>query len=180
MPELKYDATDESAPSGEVLVRGPMVFTGYYKDEKKYKEEVDGEGWFHTGDIGTITKQGCLKIIDRKKNMFKLAQGEYVAVEYLEGIFSRTEAVDQIWVYGNSFESSLVAVVVPQHWWLKKADFGNLGIDQAVNNEDVKKAMLGELSKTGKEAKLKGFEMIRAVHLTTEPLAWTMTCRRRA
>eukprot|EP00889_Picochlorum_renovo_P003946 jgi/Picre1/30976/NNA_006334.t1 len=66
VPELNYDATAHP-PKGEILLRSPMLFSGYFKDEEKTKEAVDEDGWFHTGDIGTITSQGCLKVIDRIK-----------------------------------------------------------------------------------------------------------------
>ncbi|KAL4444107.1 hypothetical protein ABPG75_011844 [Micractinium tetrahymenae] len=162
VPELKYEATD-SPPKGEICIRGPMVFAGYYKDPEKTKGEFDAEGFFHTGDIGTIDSQGCLKIVDRKKNIFKLAQGEYIAVEFLEQQYSSSELVEQIWVYGSSLESSLVAVVVP-----KKA-FTDQHPDLA--SPDAKKAMLQELQSVQKGKRLKGFEAIRGVHLTNEPFS---------
>ena len=161
--ELKYDAT-ASPPKGEICMRGPMLFAGYFKDPEKTAAEFDADGFFHTGDIGTLTPEGCLKIIDRKKNIFKLAQGEYIAVEYIESKLSRADSVEQIWVYGNSLESMLVAVVVPKPHWLDKFEGG-------ANDPEAKKAMLEELTKTGKEAKLKGFEMVKAVHLDAEPFS---------
>jgi acyl-CoA synthetase (AMP-forming)/AMP-acid ligase II len=74
---------------------------------------ADAEGWFRTGDVGEFLPNGALKVIDRKKNFFKLAHGEYVAAEKLENVFKKVSLIDQIWTYGDSEKSALVAVVVP-------------------------------------------------------------------
>uniref|UniRef100_A0A0E0N0T0 Long-chain-fatty-acid--CoA ligase n=1 Tax=Oryza rufipogon TaxID=4529 RepID=A0A0E0N0T0_ORYRU len=174
VPEMGYDALSKESPRGEICIRGDTLFSGYHKREDLTKE-VLVDGWFHTGDIGEWQSDGSMKIIDRKKNIFKLSQGEYVAVENLENIFGQAPGVDSIWVYGNSFESCLVAVVNPNKQALERwAESNGVTGDFATMCEDpkAKEFILGELTKTGKEKKLKGFELIRAVHL--EPVPFDM------
>jgi len=164
---MNYYPTSDP-PRGEVLMRGPSVFSGYYKDPKQTSDALDKDGFFHTGDIGEIQPSGALKIVDRKKNIFKLSQGEYVAVEVLESAYKKNLAMEQIWVYGNSFENCLVAVVVPNEekllGWAKEK--GIAGDYAAVCKTPEANAMiLDELKTTGKAAKLKGFEIVKAVYL---------------
>jgi long-chain acyl-CoA synthetase len=71
VPELGYYSKDGA---GEVCIKGVNVFKGYYKNEEQTRETIDSDGWLHTGDIGRWTQTGTLKIVDRKKHIFKLAQ----------------------------------------------------------------------------------------------------------
>ncbi|GAB4857552.1 Long chain acyl-CoA synthetase 4 [Ancistrocladus abbreviatus] len=170
VPEMGYDAL-ASPPRGEICIRGKTLFSGYYKRED-LTNEVLIDGWFHTGDVGEWQPDGSLKIIDRKKNIFKLSQGEYVAVENLENIYGLVSALDSIWVYGNSFQSFLVAVVNPNQQALERwAEQHGVGGDfnSLCENPKAKEYIIAELNKIGKDKKLKGFELIKAVHLDPVP-----------
>jgi long-chain acyl-CoA synthetase len=90
--EMGYSHKDKD-PRGEICIRGNNISLGYYKDQKKTDESFDKDGWFHTGDIGQWNSNGTLSIIDRKKNLVKMAHGEYVALENLESIFGNSPFV---------------------------------------------------------------------------------------
>ncbi|KAL6779688.1 LCS2 [Auxenochlorella protothecoides x Auxenochlorella symbiontica] len=169
VPEMKYSPSADP-PRGEVCIRGASLFKGYYKDQEKTDEVLTRDGWFYTGDIGELSPTGGLKIIDRKKNIFKLSQGEYVAVEKVENAYKLCPSVEQIWVYGNSLESVLVAVAVPTQGRLDA--HGGAG-DAAAKCADpeLKAAILKELAAAAKEGGLKGFEQVRGVILESEPFS---------
>lgn len=105
--EMKYTSKDKdengnSCPRGEVCIKGPNCFTGYFAQPEQTKNTIDEDGWVHTGDIGTILPNGCLKIIDRKKNIFKLSQGEYILPDKIENAIVHSHYVQQVFVYGDS------------------------------------------------------------------------------
>ena len=85
----------------------------YFKDPVNTKETVDKDGWNHSGDIGVILPNGALKIVDRKKNIFKLSQGEYIAPEKIENVYVRCKFIAEAFVYGDSLRDYNVAIIHP-------------------------------------------------------------------
>ena len=120
VPEMQYLSTDKPYPRGELCMKGPTVFSGYYKRPDKTAEAFDPQGWFKTGDVALIYPNGTARIIDRSKNIFKLSQGEYIAPEKIENIFGLSPWVAQIMIYGDSLRSCCVAIVVPHAEKVKK------------------------------------------------------------
>lgn len=167
--EMNYLAANGE---GEVCIKGPNVFKGYLKDPVKTRETIDEDGWVHTGDIGKWLPNGTLKIVDRKKHIFKLAQGEYIAPEKIENVYSRSAALAQVFVHGDSLQAGLVAVVVPDPdffcGWAKRT----LGLDgtylDLCSRKEVKTAILEDMIRLGKEGGLKSFEQVKAIYVHTE------------
>nr|XP_033798226.1 long-chain-fatty-acid--CoA ligase 5 [Geotrypetes seraphini]XP_033798227.1 long-chain-fatty-acid--CoA ligase 5 [Geotrypetes seraphini] len=158
---------------GEVCVKGTNVFKGYLKDPEKTSEALDEDGWLHTGDIGKWLPNGTLKIIDRKKNIFKLAQGEYIAPEKIENVYIRSGPVGQVFVHGDSLQSCLVGIVIPDPEVLP--DFSaKLEIkgtyEELCKNPAVKKAILQDMVKLGKAAGLTSFEQVKDIYVHSEML----------
>lgn len=157
---------------GEVCYRGPNIFPGYYKDAEKTAEALDADGWLHSGDIGIWTAAGYLKIVDRKKNMFKLSQGEYVAAEKVE-VCTLGGFVQQIFVYGDSLHSMLVAIVVPNpdalRLWARENHHADTPLATLCTDKAVKTMILKDLQARGKAAGLQGFEIPKDLLLDPEP-----------
>ncbi|XP_060941281.1 long-chain-fatty-acid--CoA ligase 6-like [Limanda limanda] len=165
VPDKNYFA---SKGEGEVCVKGPNVFKGYLKDPERSAETLDTDGWLHTGDIGKWLPNGTLKIIDRKKHIFKLAQGEYISPEKIENIYIRGEPVAQLYVHGDSLQSCLVGIVVPDPevmpGWAKKK--GMLGTYKDLcKNTELKKAILEDLVRLGKASGLHSFEQVKNIYI---------------
>ena len=131
VPEMGYLTTD-SPPRGEICVQTEAMVDGYFKNEAETSEKFV-DGYFRTGDIGVMESPDKVRIIDRKKNIFKLAQGEFVSPERLENLYtSSSPLIEQVYVYGNSLQMNVVAVVVPHSggllaWWSSNSkDIGTL------------------------------------------------------
>lgn len=182
VPEMDYSANDNPHPRGEVMLRGPQIFRGYYKENQKTLDCLDEDGWFHTGDIGMIDDLGNITIIDRLKNFFKLSQGEYIGPEKIENVYqSRSTLLNQIFIHGSSDQSFLVAVVGinPETYvtlasevlgkQLHPDDLSS--IEQTLDSDQIRREFLTRLNNSVEPGVLHGFERVKNIHLAIEPLS---------
>lgn len=107
------------AEDGEILVKGPSITSGYYKNEQATKETIDDDGYLHTGDIGELTSDGFLRITDRKKEMFKTSGGKYVAPQPIENKIMESPLIAQVMVIGEN-QKFPAALIVPNFEELEK------------------------------------------------------------
>jgi long-chain acyl-CoA synthetase len=174
IPEMNYSNADKPYPRGEICVRGPILFSGYLKNEEATRETIDEHGWLHTGDVGMWLPGGRLKIFDRKKSIFKLAQGEYISPEKIEGVYQRSPFVLQAFVYGDSLQAQLVAVVVPDPEYVLPWA-GERRLSQDMNQLIASPVLLTSVMKSMREearsAGLKGFEQAAAIRLHPVPMS---------
>ncbi|ORY03195.1 acetyl-CoA synthetase-like protein [Basidiobolus meristosporus CBS 931.73] len=175
--ETDYRSTNDP-PQGEVWVRGPAVMQGYFKNEKLTKEVLTEDGWLMTGDIGQWLPDGTLGIIDRKKNLVKLSNGEYIALEKLESHYKTSAYADNICLYADSFKSRPVGIVVCAENKLRDlakqqgvSDAETLDRHELAENEQVKKALLQDMNSIGKKSNFASAEMLHDVFICDED--WT-------
>jgi len=151
VPELGYFATDRPYPRGELYVKSTDLIPGYYKRPEVTAELFDAEGWYHTGDVMAELGPDHLEYVDRRNNVLKLSQGEFVTVSKLEAAYGGHPAIRQIFVYGNSARSYVLAVIVPTD-----------------PNAD-KKQLADALQSIARESGLQSFEIPRDFLIETRP-----------
>ncbi|KAI5967829.1 FAA24 [Candida pseudojiufengensis] len=177
VPDMGY--TIENL-QGEVLLRGPQMFKGYYYNQEETNKAITEDGWFHTGDIATIDEFGRVSIIDRVKNFFKMAQGEYVSPEKIENKYlSANPLINQIFVHGNSLKSYLIGVVgidyehclkfLNQEYGFNKIDMSQQELLNYLNEKPIKTKILNILNSNVKNH-LNGFELLHNIHIEINPL----------
>jgi fatty acid CoA ligase FadD9 len=160
VPELGYFTTDKPHPRGELLVKSATSTPGYYKRPEVTAEVFDSDGYYRTGDVMAEVEPDRLVYVDRRKNVLKLAQGEFVAVANLEAVYAGAALVRQIFVYGNSQRAYVLAVIVPT------AD----ALDRFADDPAALKAALSEsLRETAKLAELQSYEVLADFLIETEP-----------
>ncbi|OFJ55523.1 oxidoreductase [Mycolicibacterium grossiae] len=160
VPELGYYATDRPYPRGELYLKSRDLIPGYYKRPEITAELFDDEGWYHTGDVMAEIGPDQLTYVDRRNNVLKLSQGEFVTVSKLEAAYGGHPAIRQIFVHGNSARSYVLAVIVPTDDAL-----ASVGGDV----EAVKPVLAEALQSIAREAGLQSFEIPRDFLVETTP-----------
>jgi long-chain acyl-CoA synthetase len=198
-PEAGY-YSHSHPPQGEIWIRGTAVMEGYYHDEQQTAEALTPDGWLKTGDIGEWDKNGHLKIIDRKKNLVKTMNGEYIALEkvlliryckihvlltypQLESIYRSSPLVSNICVYASPDHAKPIAIIMPAEPAMKELAAANSipapdGIKSLLNNEKFQDIVLKEIQAAGRKGGLSGIELVSGVVLVHEE--WTpqnVSCR---
>ncbi|ASL16181.1 carboxylic acid reductase [Mycobacterium intracellulare] len=158
VPDLGYFSTDRPHPRGELLLRTENMFPGYYKRAETTANVFDDDGYYRTGDVFAEIAPDRLVYVDRRNNVLKLAQGEFVTLAKLEAVFGNSPLIRQIYVYGNSSQPYLLAVVVPTEEALADNDL-----------ESLKPKIADSLQKVAKETGLQSYEVPRDFIIETTP-----------
>ncbi|KAL5332707.1 hypothetical protein BJX70DRAFT_392777 [Aspergillus crustosus] len=182
LPDMDYSVDDKPFPRGELLLRGPNVFKEYLKNPEETAKAFTEDGWFQTGDVAKIDDKGRIIIIDRRKNVLKLAQGEYISPERLEGIISSELGyLAQTYVHGDSVQNFLVGIFGVQldvfatfaskvlGRTIEPADLE--GIKVVLNDAKVRRAVLKDLENVAKKHKLASYEKVKNCTLMVEPFS---------
>ncbi|OLY79175.1 Long chain acyl-CoA synthetase 7, peroxisomal [Smittium mucronatum] len=173
VPDMDYLVSDNPSPRGELLIRSPTVFIGYLKNKQATDETLIGDGWLASGDIAKFNVDGSVSIIDRKKSLFKLSQGEYISPEKIEVVITQDPLIMQAFVAGKQYKNHLVAILVPDPLtftpWASKLLPGAKSIQELCQSELVNRRILERLIENSKKSKLLGFETVKAIYLDHRP-----------
>jgi long-chain acyl-CoA synthetase len=157
---------------GEILTKSPSLMKGYYKDPEYTKQVIDEDGWFHTGDIGEMVDGVYLKITDRKKEIFKLSAGKYIAPQMLENKFKESAFIENIMVIGENekFASAIISPHFNQlHFWASKHKVHYRDNDKLIEIPQAVARIQKEIEKFNKE--LAPHEQIKRFRLVADE--WT-------
>lgn len=158
------------AEDGEILARGPNIMKGYYKKPEATAAAIDPDGWFHTGDVGYMDKDGYLYITDRKKDIIVLANGKNVAPQPIENLLKQSELVQEAVVYGDGM-SAPVALIVPNmdalREFAKQEGIEATDLDALLNHDAVQKRFRQELERVNRE--LADFQRVKGFRLISKP-----------
>ncbi len=157
------------ADDGEILTRGPHVMKGYYKAPELTKEVIDEDGWFHTGDVGILINNAYLKITDRKKEIFKMSGGKYIAPQMIENKLKESFFIEQVMVIGEN-EKFASAIISPNydflHDWSSQRKIKYYNNAELIEHPEVIACINQEVRETNKT--LGQHEEIKRVRLVVD------------
>ncbi|OBF58811.1 oxidoreductase [Mycobacterium sp. 852002-50816_SCH5313054-b] len=160
VPDLGYFGTDRPHPRGELLLKTENMFPGYYKRAETTANVFDEDGYYRTGDVFAEVAPDRLVYVDRRNNVLKLAQGEFVTLAKLEAEFGNSPLVRQIYLYGNSAQPYLLAVVVPTEEALAR-----------YQADELKPLIADSLQNVARDAGLQSYEVPRDFIIETTPFS---------
>ena len=186
VPEMNYMSNDrvhvlhsneklDCRGRGEIYLRGPNVFRGYFRRDDLTCKVLDDDGWLRTGDIGVFLLNGALKIVDRRKNIFKLQQGEYIVPEKIESVYTNSKFCDQVFVDGDSLHAHVVGVVVAnlemlERWASSRGieikDSGDL--KSCCAHKDFKREVMKDFRRLESKYKLRYYERAHDIYISPE------------
>ncbi len=169
LPEIQVKIGDNN----EILVKGPTVMSGYYNKPEETAEAFTADGWFRTGDAGTLDAEGNITLTERLKDLFKTANGKYIAPQALESRLGEDKYIEQVAVIGDK-RKYVTAIIIPAFEALKeyarKKHIKYKSVEDLIRNADIKAMLQERIDKL--QAKFAGFEQIKK--FTLLPQAFTM------
>ncbi|CAB3398911.1 unnamed protein product [Caenorhabditis bovis] len=176
VPEKGYFAQNDE---GEVCFRGAALMTGYFQDVELTRATIDEHGWLHTGDIGRWLDNGALQIVDRKNEMFKMSQGDFVSPIQIEAIYTNSPLVIQMFVTGSTERSFLVGIAVVDRCRFQDFKRDHAGVVKRLGNDDdddekllatgeIREIFLKELNEFGRTCGLQTIELVKNIRLTLQ------------
>jgi len=157
------------ADDGEILCKGPNVMKGYYKEPGLTREVIDADGWFHTGDVGMLVDDKYLKITDRKKEIFKLSSGKYIAPQVIENKLKESFFIQQVMVVGENekFASGIISPNFPfLHEWASRHQIKFTDNEELISRKDVAERFQREVNEVNKS--LGEHEKIKRIRLVKD------------
>ncbi len=162
VPELGYFTTDKPHPRGELILRTERMFGGYFGRPDLTAAAIDEQGYYHTGDVMMEDQPGHIVYLDRRNNVVKLSQGEFVAIAQLESLYAGGDPrIKQVYLYGNSVRAFLLAVVVPNP----------LVLPESMDDAEVRSQILQAMRATAAANALNSYEVPRDVLIEREPFS---------
>ena len=177
VPEMGYTIDDKPYPRGEIVVKTSQMFSGYINNDEETRASLTEDGYFRTGDIvelrPNLYESVDVHVIDRKKSVFKLSQGQFVSPEHLQGIYMRSPFIEQIYIHGDILASAVSAVVVPNRAYTQAfiVEHNLTNFDMTNPNRIFCDAIRQDLISMAEKESLRTYEIPSIILIDFEPFS---------